>query len=122
MLHTSKATLNESQCSATIEVCFGSVHISTVLSVLHYKGYLHRPNGYGSPSTWGNTPLVIHPLSLCPCSVHVTSVVQLMHMLMTRGRIIEADAVDELTLFACYMAAAVHDYGHGGVTNDFLNR
>lgn len=60
--------------------------------------------------------------SLCPCSVHVTSVVQLMHMLMTRGRIVEADMVDELTLFACYMAAAVHDYGHGGVTNDFLNR
>ncbi len=60
--------------------------------------------------------------SLCPCSVHVTSVIQLMHMLMTRGRIIEADMVDELTLFACYMAAAVHDYGHGGVTNDFLNR
>ena len=34
----------------------------------------------------------------------------------------KAKVVDELTLLASIMAAAVHDLEHGGVNNDFLNR
>lgn len=56
------------------------------------------------------------------CSTHVASVVQLTHMLMTHGGIMKAKVVDDLTLLASLMAACVHDYGHGGVNNDFLNR
>ncbi len=52
----------------------------------------------------------------------MASVVQLTHMLMTHGGIMKAKVVDELTLLASIMAATVHDYGHGGVNNDFLNR
>ena len=91
-------------------------------AALELHTVLHNLNDLGALQHVHLVSLSFAHQSLCPCSVHVTSVVQLMHMLMTRGRIIEADMVDELTLFACYMAAAVHDYGHGGVTNDFLNR
>ena len=60
--------------------------------------------------------------ALVLCSVHVASVVQLTHMLMTHGGLLKAKVVDDLTLLASLMAATVHDYGHGGVNNDFLNR
>lgn len=43
-------------------------------------------------------------------------------MLMVHGGLMKAKVVDELTLLASLMAATVHDYGHGGVNNDFLNR
>lgn len=59
---------------------------------------------------------------MCVCSIHVASVVQLTHMLMTHGGMMKATVVDELTLLASLMAATVHDLGHGGVNNDFLNR
>ncbi len=52
----------------------------------------------------------------------MASVVQLTHMLMTHGGVMKAKVVDELTLLASIMAASVHDFGHGGVNNDFLNR
>ncbi|KAL0020883.1 hypothetical protein WJX77_006178 [Trebouxia sp. C0004] len=34
----------------------------------------------------------------------------------------KAKVVDDLRLLASIMAATVHDYEHGGVNNDFLNR
>lgn len=64
----------------------------------------------------GYNPLPYHN------AIHVASVVQLTHMLMTHGGIMRAKVVDDLTLLASLMAATVHDYGHGGVNNDFLNR
>ena len=54
------------------------------------------------------------------CSLHVASVVQMMHMIMHHGGLLRRKVCDELMMLACYIAAAIHDYEHGGVNNDFL--
>ncbi|DBA80258.1 TPA: putative 3',5'-cyclic phosphodiesterase pde-3 [Trebouxia sp. C0005] len=53
-------------------------------------------------------------------SLHVASVVQMMHMIMHHGGLLRRRVFDELMILACYISAAVHDYEHGGVNNDFL--
>jgi len=50
----------------------------------------------------------------------VASVVQMMHMIMHHGGLLRRRVFDELMMLACYIAAAIHDYEHGGVNNDFL--
>ena len=58
--------------------------------------------------------------SMSCCSLHVASVVQMMHMIMHHGGLLRRKVCDELMMLACYIAAAIHDYEHGGVNNDFL--
>ncbi|KAJ9508776.1 hypothetical protein QJQ45_028082 [Haematococcus lacustris] len=50
---------------------------------------------------------------------HVTEVVQGFHIILTQSGMQPLYA-DPLTQLACYLAAAVHDLDHKGVTNDFL--
>ncbi|MEW5305766.1 MAG: hypothetical protein WDW36_008285 [Sanguina aurantia] len=55
---------------------------------------------------------------------HAADVLQSMHVILTEGGLLQTSSssgyADELTLMACYIAAAVHDFEHGGSTNDFL--
>ncbi|MEW5305806.1 MAG: hypothetical protein WDW36_008323 [Sanguina aurantia] len=55
---------------------------------------------------------------------HAADVLQSMHRILHEGGMMatatHAGYVDNLTLLACYLAATVHDYEHGGSTNDFL--
>ena len=57
---------------------------------------------------------------LCICSLHVASVVQMLHMIMHHGGLLRKKVVDDLMMMAGYLAAAIHDFEHGGVNNDFL--
>ncbi|GIM16339.1 hypothetical protein Vretimale_18970 [Volvox reticuliferus] len=50
---------------------------------------------------------------------HAADVLQTFHVIIHRGGLAPG-YVDPLTLMACYLAAAVHDYEHGGLTNDYL--
>ena len=54
------------------------------------------------------------------CSIHVASVVQMTHMLLTHGGLMKSKAVSITQRFATYWSAVVHDYEHGGMNNDFL--
>jgi len=54
------------------------------------------------------------------CSIHVASVVQITHMLLTRGGMMKSNAMTQLQQLATYISAVVHDFQHGGVNNDFL--
>ena len=75
----------------------------------------------GNSSVWGFAAV----LSVCKdvfvnCSLHVANVVQMMHMIMVHGGLLRRKVFDDLMTLACYIAAAIHDYEHGGVNNDFL--
>ncbi|GIL62511.1 hypothetical protein Vafri_16725 [Volvox africanus] len=50
---------------------------------------------------------------------HAADVLQTLHVIIHRGGLAPG-YVDPLTLMACYLAALVHDYEHGGLTNDYL--
>ncbi|MEW5314060.1 MAG: hypothetical protein WDW38_005584 [Sanguina aurantia] len=50
---------------------------------------------------------------------HAASVLQSLHVLLTRGELVPHYA-DPATLLGCYIAAVIHDYEHVGLTNDFL--
>eukprot|EP00195_Chlamydomonas_chlamydogama_P016231 CAMPEP_0202895694 /NCGR_PEP_ID=MMETSP1392-20130828/4846_1 /ASSEMBLY_ACC=CAM_ASM_000868 /TAXON_ID=225041 /ORGANISM="Chlamydomonas chlamydogama, Strain SAG 11-48b" /LENGTH=1234 /DNA_ID=CAMNT_0049580803 /DNA_START=259 /DNA_END=3963 /DNA_ORIENTATION=- len=52
-------------------------------------------------------------------SMHAADVLQSMHVLLHRGGLVPGYA-RPVEVFACYLAAMVHDYGHIGVTNDFI--
>ena len=54
------------------------------------------------------------------CSIHVASVVQMTHMLLTHGGVMRSKAMTRAQQLATYMSAVVHDHEHGGVNNDFL--
>ena len=54
------------------------------------------------------------------CSIHVASVVQMTHMLLCHGGVIQSKAMDKTLRWGTYWAALVHDYEHGGLNNDFL--
>lgn len=54
------------------------------------------------------------------CSIHVASVVQITHMLLTRGGVMKSNAMTRSQQLATYISAVVHDFQHGGVNNDFL--
>ena len=54
------------------------------------------------------------------CSVHVASVVQMTHMLLVHGGVLKSSAMTRVQQLASYWSAAVHDYEHGGLNNDFL--
>ena len=43
-----------------------------------------------------------------------------MHMIMVHGGLLRRKVFDDLMTLACYISAAIHDYEHGGVNNDFL--
>lgn len=53
-------------------------------------------------------------------SIHVAAVVQMTHMLLRHGGILKSGAMGQLEHWASIWSAAVHDYEHGGLINDFL--
>lgn len=52
-------------------------------------------------------------------ATHAADVLQSMHVLLHRGGL-AGGYTNPLELLACYLAAAIHDYQHPGLTNDFL--
>ena len=42
------------------------------------------------------------------------------HMLLCHGGLIQSGAITKNQRLSCYWSAAVHDYEHGGLNNDFL--
>ena len=57
---------------------------------------------------------------MCCCSIHVASVVQMTHMLLCHGGIMQSNALTRVQHLSAYWSSAVHDYEHGGLNNDFL--
>lgn len=56
------------------------------------------------------------------CSVHVASVLQMAHMLLTHGGIRQSNAMGMREVYGTYWSAITHDFEHGGLNNDFLVR
>ncbi len=54
--------------------------------------------------------------------MHAAEVFQRMHMLLQHGGLLRRGICSELGALAAYLAAAVHDYEHHGLTNDYLVR
>ena len=54
------------------------------------------------------------------CSIHAASVVQMTHMLLCHGGLIKTGLITKNQHLSSYWSAAVHDYEHGGLNNDFL--
>ncbi|GFR48408.1 hypothetical protein Agub_g10302 [Astrephomene gubernaculifera] len=52
-------------------------------------------------------------------AVHAADVLQTLHVII-HGAQMHVNYLDHLGLLAAYFAAIVHDYGHPGLTNDFL--
>lgn len=50
---------------------------------------------------------------------HAAYVLQSMHVIIHKGGML-GGYVDDITLLTCYLAAILHDFDHGGYTNDFL--
>ncbi|KAL0024530.1 hypothetical protein WJX79_001991 [Trebouxia sp. C0005] len=51
---------------------------------------------------------------------HATAVVQMTHMILRHGGAMPDDRANALYVASAYWSAAVHDFEHGGVNNDFL--
>ncbi|KAH3760411.1 3',5'-cyclic-nucleotide phosphodiesterase regA [Pelomyxa schiedti] len=54
--------------------------------------------------------------------VHAADVVQAVHVLMLNFSPVVYDKIPALSLLALFFAAIIHDFGHPGVTNNFLYR
>lgn len=54
--------------------------------------------------------------------IHAADVLRSLHVLLSRGGLIEAGYCENQVLLACYLSAIIHDYQHKGVNNDFLVR
>ncbi|EFJ46379.1 3'5'-cyclic nucleotide phosphodiesterase, partial [Volvox carteri f. nagariensis] len=52
-------------------------------------------------------------------AVHAADVLQTLHVLL-HGAQLHVHYLDPLGLLAAYFAAIIHDYGHPGLTGDFL--
>lgn len=52
-------------------------------------------------------------------ATHAADVLHMLHVMLHHGQL-TAHYVDQIGLMAAYIAAVVHDYGHLGLTNDFL--
>ncbi|KXZ50318.1 hypothetical protein GPECTOR_17g957 [Gonium pectorale] len=52
-------------------------------------------------------------------ATHAADVLQTLHVIL-HGAQMHINYVDQLGLLAAYFAAIIHDYGHPGLTNDFL--
>ncbi|KAL0048533.1 hypothetical protein WJX82_005213 [Trebouxia sp. C0006] len=51
---------------------------------------------------------------------HATAVVQMTHMILRHGGAVPEGPANALYMASAYWSAAVHDFEHGGVNNDFL--
>ena len=54
------------------------------------------------------------------CSIHVASVVQMTHMILCHGGVLQCGAMNSHQHVASIWSAVMHDFEHGGVNNDFL--
>ena len=54
------------------------------------------------------------------CSVHVASVLQMVHMMLTHGGVRQSNAMNMNEVYCTYWSAITHDFEHGGLNNDFL--
>ena len=57
-------------------------------------------------------------MCVCVCSIHVTSVLQMAHMLLCHGG--AGSALSKIHHQSAYWSAITHDFEHGGLNNDFL--
>ena len=53
-------------------------------------------------------------------NVHVASVLQMTHMLLTHGGIWQSNAMNWMEVHTIYWSAITHDFEHKGVNNDFM--
>lgn len=54
--------------------------------------------------------------------IHAADVLRTLHVLVTQGGLKQQGFCDDVSLFACYLSAIIHDYEHRGVNNDYLVR
>ena len=85
---------------------------------------LTKPLGIREPELW---KYLAHVEAAMPDNpyhnqAHVADVVHSMAYILTEGGLIDRMELTPLEIFAAIFAAAVHDFCHTGVTNDFLVR
>ncbi|KAG8348507.1 putative 3'5' cyclic nucleotide phosphodiesterase [Trypanosoma vivax] len=52
-------------------------------------------------------------------SMHAADVVHITHYILSKGGLVERCKLSDIQVFAALFAAAIHDYGHPGVNNNF---
>ena len=85
---------------------------------------LTQPLGIREPELWKYLARVEAAMPDNPYhnQAHVADVVHSMAYILTAGGLIDRMELTPLEIFAAIFAAAVHDFCHTGVTNDFLVR